>query len=263
MLDFKYAVRQLFKSTGFTSVAILTLGLGIGANLTIFAVLDAIVVRALPFPEPDRLVVVHNAYPAMGIERAKATIGDDYDRRKAIEAFESIAMFQERPFVIGEAGSTRLVEVGLVTPDFFQTLGVPSAMGRAFTEAELDYGSSPIAILTDRFWRTHFESDPNVLGRTFMRDGLSVTVVGVLPSDLRFLSSQVEIYFPLGHFPKHRVSPGRHTHRARRYDGQMVARLAPHASIGDANSQLSVLNARLLADDPMAKGTKTQGITAG
>ena len=256
MLDLKYAVRQLSKSPGFTSVAILSLGLCIGANLTIFAVLDAIVVRALPFPEPDRLVVVHNAYPAMGIERGKATIGDYYDRRKAIEAFESIAMFQERPFVIGEAGSTRLVEVGLVTPDFFQTLGVPLAMGRAFTGAELDYGSSPIAILTDRFWRTHFESDPNVLGRTFMRDGLSATVVGVLPSNFRYLSSKVEIYFPLGHFPKHRVSPGRHTQRARRHDGQMIARLAPHASTVDANSQLSVLNARLLADDPMAKGTK-------
>ena len=92
MLDLKYAFRQLCNSPGFTCVAVLTLGLCIGANLTIFAVLDAIVVRPLPFPESDRLVVVHNAYPGIGIERGNASIVNYFERRDSIDAFESVSM---------------------------------------------------------------------------------------------------------------------------------------------------------------------------
>ena len=259
MLDVKYAVRQLLKSPGFTCVALLTIGLCIGANLTIFAVMDAILVRPLPFPESDRLVVVHNAHPATGIERGQATIGDYFDRRKAIEAFESVSMFRQYSYIIGDADSTQRVEAGEVTPEFFKTLGVPLAMGQAFTDVDLDYASQRRAILTDRFWRRHFNADPDVLGRTLMRDGLSCTVVGVLPPDFRYLSSKAEVYFPIQHFAKHRRSPDRHEERARWHDGQMVARLAANRSIVDAQSQLAVLNKQLLAVDPLGQSIMDSG----
>lgn len=259
MLDLKYVIRQLTRSPGFTCVAVLTLGLCIGANLTIFTVLDAIVFRPLPFREPDRLVVVHNAYPATGIERGKATVGDYFDRRDAIDAFESVSMVRASTFILGEAGSTRLVEVGMVTPEFFQTLGVPLAMGRMFEDSEIDFGSGLVAILTDRFWRNYFDADPDVLGRTLMRDGLPSTVVGVLPPDFRYLSSKAEVYFALSHFPRLRRPPDRHSTRARRHDGQMIARLGPNRLIADAQAQMVALNAQLISDGIMAAGIEETG----
>ena len=128
-----------------------------------------------------------------------------------------------------------------------------------FDDAEIDFGSNLVAILTDRCWRNHFNADPNILGRTVMRDGLPSTVVGVLPPDFRYLSSKAEIYFPNSHFPRLRRSPDRHSSRARWHDGQMIARLAPNRSLADAESQLVVLNARIISEDASAEGIKDAG----
>src|SRR6185369_10166220 len=140
MNDFRFAFRQLLKNPGFTAVAVLTLAICIGANLAIFAVVDAIVVRSLPLPNADRLVVIHNAYPASGVERGQATISDYFERRGSIDALESLSMFQEGACIVGERDAARWIQGAAITPEFFQTLGIALVKGATFTDAEMNYG---------------------------------------------------------------------------------------------------------------------------
>ncbi len=248
------AIRRLRNSPGFTAVAVLTLGLCIGANLTIFAIVDAILIRALPFPEPDRLVAVNNVYPGAGVDRGGASIANYFERRGAIDAFESVSLITEYPFTVGEDGATRNVMTARVTSEFFETLGVPLAMGQLPTEASLDYSAREGVIITDRFWRRYFNGDPKVLGRTFKMHTIERTVRGVLPPDFRYLSSKAEIYGHLSHYRSKREPDNRHAN-----DAQMIARLASGATLAEAQSQLEALNTQLLTDDPIAATVRDSG----
>src|SRR6266576_2559670 len=275
MNDLKFAFRQLLKNPGFTAVAVLTLAICIGANLAIFAVVDAILVRSLPLPHADRLVVIHNAYPASGVERGEAGITDYFERRGNIDALESLSMIRERSCIVGEAGAARRIQHAEITPEFFQTLGIPLTQGRPFTDEELDYRSDKIAIVTDQFWRDYFGSDSNVLGRTFLMDGLAIRVIGVLPAGFHYLSTKAQIYRPLAHFREtrdlvSRYAPGTHTAdgrspvtrytaRARQHDGQMVARLRAGRALSEVQAQLDVVNSRRLAQDPLSGTLKAAG----
>jgi predicted permease len=252
--NFRHALRQLGHTPGFTTTVILTLALCLGANLTIYAVVDAILLRALPFPEPDRLAVLFNAYPGAGVERSSASVTNYFERRGALPAFASLAIYQDAGFIIGDGQSPNRVAAARVSPEFFSTLGTPLAMGRAFTDAELTYQTDQVAILTDGFWRRQFNADPAVLGRTFLNDGATVTVVGVLPPSFRFLSSEAEFYRPAAHAPQEREIGNRHSN-----NWQMVGRLAPGASLALAQSQIDAFNTRRLADDPIAQVIKDVG----
>jgi predicted permease len=271
--NLRFAFRQLLKNPGFTSGAVLTLAICIGVNLAIFAVVDAIVVRSLPLPQASRLVVIHNAHPASGVERGEATITDYFERRGRVEALESLSMYREETSVVGEAEAARQMRTAEITPEFFQTLGISLAKGATFTDAELNYGRDEVAIITDQFWRDSFGSDPNVVGRKFMMDSRVCRVIGVLPAGFRYLSSKAQIYRPLSHFPEtrdlvSRYSPGSHTRdgrtpvtrytaRARMHDGQMVARLRAGRSMAEAQTQLCIVNDRRLALDPLSETLKT------
>jgi predicted permease len=270
--DLRYAARGLRRSVGFTSVAVLTLAICIGANLAIFAVVDAILLRSLPLPDAGRLVVIHNSHPASGVQRGEAGITDYFERRGNIDAFESLSMIREESCIVGEAGETRRTQRAEITPEFFQTLGVPLAKGATFTDAEMNYGRDEVAIITDQFWRDEFGADPNVLGRTFLMDSRAVRVIGVLPAGFRYLSTKAQVYRPLSHFPEtrdlvSRYAPGAHTPdgrtpvtrytaRARFHDGQMVARLHAGRSMAEAQAQLNYLNSRRLALDPLSEALK-------
>ncbi|MFO1498174.1 MAG: ABC transporter permease [Verrucomicrobiota bacterium] len=257
--DIRYSARQLRKNPGFTAVSVLTLAICIGGNLSIFAVIDAILVRSLPFPEPDRLVVVHNAHPSTGIERAPAMVANYLECRKSIKAFKSVSMYREESYTVGESMSSRRVTCAQVTPEFFETLGVRLAMGEPFTDAHMDFGPNLVAILTDEFWRSYFGGDTNVLRRRIVINSQNAIVIGVLPPGYRYLSSTAEIYRPLAHHPEIRTFPGCYSELARAFDGQMVARLAKHSSILEAQTQLNVLNEQWLAADPMGQTIKDTG----
>jgi predicted permease len=254
MNDLRFALRQLGKTPGFTATALATLALCLGANLTIFAVVDAILVRSLPFPHPDRLVAVFNSYPGAGVERASASIPNYYDRRGAIQAFTSLAIYQDGSLVVGGTGSPNRVPMARVSPEFFATLGVRLAMGHGFTDDQLKYGTDEVAVLTDGFWRSHFSADPNVLGRTFLNDGITITIIGVLPRGFRFLSSTAEFYRPTAHAPEDRQPQNRHNN-----SWNMIARLAPGASLADAQAQMDAFNVHQAADDPLAQAIKGSG----
>lgn len=248
--DLRYAARLLRKTPGFTAAALLTVAVCLGANLTIFAAIDSILLRPLPFPDAGRLVSIYNTYPKAGVERDGSSLTNYYERRGHIPAFTSLAIYRHGTAVIGEAGSTEREQITQVSPDFFETLGTGPAMGRVFVEEETSFRNDKVVILTDEYWRQRFTADPRVIGRQLRVDGVPYTIVGVLPSDFRFLSSEARLYFPLASRPEDR-SP------AQRHSGgnvtQMIARLKPGATVAQAQAQIDAQNATLEADDPMAK----------
>ena len=246
--DFRHALRRLARERGFTATVLLTLALCIGANVAIFAVVDAILVRSLPFPDAGQLVTTINSYPKAGVDRAGASLPNYYDRRRLMKAFASTSIVQGGSAIVGEAGSPDRVFRDRVSPEFFATLGVPLRMGRSFTEEELDYSRSGVAVITDAFWRRNFSGDPHVLGRKFRVDSLPVEVVGVLPPGFRYLSSKAQFYIPFASDKDERGLDRRHSNNC-----QLIARLAPGASLSVAQAQMNALNDQLNKDDPYAK----------
>jgi predicted permease len=252
--NLRYAFRRLLRTPGFTIAAVATLAICIGANLTIFAVVDAIIVRSLPFPAADRLVHVYNSYPIAGLDRSLASTPNYFDRRKAIKAFASLSIIQEANVIIGGPDSANRVPIALISPEFFTTLGVPLALGRPFSEAELAQGADRVAILTDEFWHSHFNADPNVIGSTFLNDGLPITVVGLLPPSFHFPSSRAQFYRPAAIPPDDRDPKRRHSNQ-----WIMVARIAPGSTLAEAQAQINAFNARQATDDPHAAFAKSSG----
>jgi predicted permease len=246
--DFRQTIRRLTNERGFTATVLLTLGLCIAANVAIFAVVDAILVRALPFPDPDRLVTTINSYPGAGADRVGASLPNYYDRRVAIKAFASTAIHQDGSAIVGKAGSPNRITRDRVSPEFFATLGVPLAMGRTFNDNEMFYKGSSVAILTDAFWHNNFNADPEVLGRNFQVDGLPVTVIGVLPPGFRYLSSQAQFFVPAASNVEDRAVNRRHSNNF-----NLIARLAPGATLVDAQAQIDALNRQQVAEDPYAE----------
>jgi hypothetical protein len=157
--ELRYAVRLLRKSPGFTITALLTLALCFGANLTIFAAIDSILLRPLPFPEANRLVTIFNTYPKAGVDRDGASLTNYYERRGHIPAFSSISIYRFGMAIAGEPGSTKREQITQISPDFFTTLGVGPAIGRPFTEQETTYKTDGVAILSDAYWRQQFHAD--------------------------------------------------------------------------------------------------------
>src|SRR5580658_2018836 len=230
-----YAARLLRKTPGFTATALLTLAVCFGANLTIFAVIDSVLLRPLPFPEPARLVTIFNTYPKAGVDRDGSSLTNYYERRGQIPAFTSLSIYSYGTEIIGEPGSTEREPTMRVSPDFFSTLGLGPAIGRTFTEDETTSETDHVAILSDTFWRQQFNADPHVLGKQIRVNSVPRTVVGILPPGFRFLSSDARLFLPLASRPEDRLP-------ARRHAGgsviQMIARLASDATLAEAQSQL-------------------------
>jgi predicted permease len=245
-----YAARLLRKTPGFTATALLTLAVCFGANLTIFAVIDSVLLRPLPFPEPARLVTIFNTYPKAGVDRDGSSLTNYYERRGHLPAFASLSIYSYGTEIIGEPGSTERQPTMRVSPDFFSTLALGPVIGRTFTDEETASETDHVTILSDTFWRQQFNADPNVLGKQIRVNSVPRTVIGVLPPGFRFLSSDARLFLPLVSRPEDRTPRDRHS------GGnviQMIARIASGATLAQAQSQLDAQNAALEVDDPQAK----------
>lgn len=254
MNDLKYACRQLLKNPGFAAVAVLTIGLCLAANLTIFAVVDAVLLRPLPFPTSERVVAIYNSYPKIGRARGQSSYLNYYSRRDSVAAFSQLAAYEYGGGVVGETGATKPAEIMRVSPEFFPALGVNPVVGRTFTEEEMTYKTDSVAILTDGFWRRNFNADPSVLGKTVRIDGLSKTIVGVLPPGFRFLSSHSQLFLPL--------SVDRDVLRIERlHNGgfEMIGRLKPGVSVAEAQAQIDAHNVAMGRNFPHAKDVAEAG----
>jgi predicted permease len=246
----RFAYRLLRKTPGFTITALLTLAVCLGANLTIFAVINSILLRPLPFPKSDRLVTIFNTYPKAGVDRDGASVTNYYERRGQIPAFASISIYRFETAIIGESGSTEREQVTRVSPDFFSTLGIGPVVGRAFKEEETSHETDNVVVITDSFWRHSANGDPHIIGKKIRVDGIPTTVIGILPPDFRFLSSEARLYFPFASRPEDRTPRQRHSGGN---STQMIARLNPVISLAQAQAQIDAQNARLEADDPEGK----------
>jgi predicted permease len=178
--DIRYGLRMLAKRPGVTLVAVLTLALGVGANTAIFSVVDAVLLRPLPYKQSDRLVFISEEsrqVPGMSISMA-----DFNDWRASNTVFESMAPYSPNSVILTGNGETENLQIRQITAAMFPTLGVQPILGRALTPNDDKVGAAPVVLLSDGFWARKYSSDPNVIGKQITLDDVSYTVIGVMPS---------------------------------------------------------------------------------
>ena len=195
--DLRFAFRTFARSPVFTAVAVLSLALGIGANTAIFTVVNAVLLRPLPFPEPDRLVQVWESQPTKGYSRNVVNPMNFLDWRERTRSFEGMAAVAGRTTNLTGLGDLLALEGMQVSTEFFSILHVSPALGRAFIPAEGLPGQEHVAILSFGLWQSRFGSDPAVVGRKIMVDGEPTTVVGVMPRGFTLPKHNAEIWTPL------------------------------------------------------------------
>lgn len=255
---FRFAVRSLARSPAFTITSIATLAFCLGANVTISSVVDAILLRPLPYPQSGRLVSVSDARAGESGHADTywgASIPDYYEWGRNIGAFASVALYKPGTSIVDGSGAPRFAQMARVSPEFFLTFGISLAMGHAFSDAQMTPAADRVVVLTDGFWRSHFDADPNVLGRSFLSDGVSVTVIGVLPKSYRFPFWEAPQFFlPAASRLEERSAAHRHDDT-----WTIFARLAPGMTLADAQAEIDASNARLTATDPLAEAAKSMG----
>jgi putative ABC transport system permease protein len=233
--DLRHAFRALRKSPGFTAVAVLTLGLGIGANTAIFSVVENVLLRPLPYRDPSALVQVWNTYLPQ-FPQVPNSPGDFQDFRRQANSFSEMAAFVDIPqgFNLTGEGEPQRLEARFATSGFFPMLGVQPIAGRAFHPEEDKPGALPVLMLSHRLWQSRFGSDPSVIGRTLMLDGQGYTLVGVLPAGFR-LAPTTDIWMPAGQFGDDLTS---HLH----HEFNIVARMKRDIVVSQAQAELATLN---------------------
>ena len=245
--DVRQSARSLARERNFTLTVLLIFALCLAANVAIFAVVNSVLLKPLPFRDPHQLVLVSNAYPKAGVERAGASI-PHYLERKDLAAFAEAAATRDWGATIGEAGSPERIEATFATPSFFRMLGASPVLGRTFTDEEGFYGKNQVVVLSDGLWRQRFGADPKVIGRTLRVDTTPYTIIGVMPAGFRFLAQTPKLWTPLCFSDDDRKPQQRHSNNM-----EMYARLRPGVTIAAAQVQLDALNERALKTDPYAK----------
>ena len=233
--DIRYGIRTLGKNAGFTAVAVLTLALGIGANTAIFSVVENVLLRPLPYPQPGNLVQIWNTYPPQA-PRAGLSPGDYADWRHQNASFSEMggyAYISQGFNLTGEAEPQRVL-VSYASAGLFPLLGIQLAAGHYFVPEEDRAGSSPVVILSHRLWQSRFGGDPAVVGRTITLDNQRYTVTGVLPGDFRLLRWP-DLWMPIGQYGDDLTE---HVHHA--FIG--VARLKPGVTLAQARDEMVRLN---------------------
>jgi len=180
--DIRYAVRVIRRNPGFGVAAALTFALGIGASTAIFSVVHGVLLRPLPYKDPDRLVVLWERQPGRGNDRNVVSVPNFEAWRSRARSFDGMAALVPLPATIGVAPNPEHVMGAEVSPGYFETLGVSPALGRTFASSEEQNGGADLIVLSDGFWRSHFGGDDQVIGRTLALDGRPHTIVGVMPS---------------------------------------------------------------------------------
>src|SRR5215467_13286525 len=226
--DLRYGVRTLSKNTGFTAVAVLTLALGIGVNTAVFTVVNGVLLRPMPFPEPDRLVLVSLTPHGGPFDWEPGVADSDYLAfREQDQAFERITTFTYRATAnLTGAGDPVQIPVAYVTSDFFPTLRINPEMGRGFLAEEEEPGRDNVVILSNELWKERFGADSGILGRTVRLDGINRTVVGVMPSG--FALPNARVWMPL------KISVNEHNSFTR----PVVGRLKPGVTAQQAQAEL-------------------------
>ncbi len=194
--DLRYGLRMLARSPGSTVVAMIALALGIGANSAIFSVVNAVLLRPLPYKDASRLIVIWETKLSKGILQEQVSPPDYRDWVEQQRVFEKLAALREQPAVLTGGQLPERVETAFISPSAFELLGVKAGLGRTFLSEEAEPGRNRVALLSYGFWQRRFGGDPGILGKKAIVDGNSLTIVGVMPRDFRLLDTPSELWMP-------------------------------------------------------------------
>jgi putative ABC transport system permease protein len=195
--DLRFALRTMRANPGFSAVVILTLALGIGANAAIFSVVDAVVLRPLPYAESERLMVLWGNLHRPGVEQIGASLGEYVDYRDNARAFEHVAAYDTLGYNMSGTGEPERVEGAVVTASLFPLLGVTAEIGRTFVTAEEQPGREHVALIGHALWTRRFQSNPAIVGQTAVVDGRQVEIVGVMPQSFEFPDETIQLWMPV------------------------------------------------------------------
>jgi predicted permease len=249
--DFRYALRVLSRAPSFAVAVVAVLALGIGANTAIFSIVNAVLLRPLPFEEPDRLVRLfhvppQNAFP--GMARFSVSPANFYDWKRDARMFEGMAIYRFRQFTLTGSGNAEAVVAGALGADFFQVVRARPQLGRVFLPEEDFPGRSHVVVISNGFWKSHLGGAPDAVGRTISLDGEAYTIVGVMPARFTVASWGVtarDLWVPLAYKDAERAVRDNH-------NDQVVARLKAGVGTAQAQSEMDVISTRLEHEFPQS-----------
>ena len=260
--DLRYTVRILRRNPSFPIVAIITLALGIGANTAIFSVVNAVILRPLPYKDPGSLVMIWQKDIRRGTNQ-RVSYFNFSDWRAARSNFEDIAAYSSGGFVFDQSGTKEIIPGATVSGTFFTTLGINAALGRTILASDEQNGAAPVAVISDQFWRDRFGSDPSVVGRGLQLNGKSYTVAGVLSPDFRpvlpgltrpeYAFQQPQLWVPIA--PEMRSLSNAASWL------QVVARIMPGVPFDRAYTEMVLIASRLAQENRGPVGVAKSGVT--
>ena len=242
----RHAWRSLRRTPAFTVTVVLTLVIGIGAAVAIFAVVNGVLLRPLPYGDPERLVGTWHALPGVNISKANQTSGTYFTYQRFAQTIESIGLSQEGAVNVSEpggAGEPQRLASGTITATLIPTLRVSPLLGRNFTEAEDRPNGPEVVIIGERLWRNRFAADPGIIGRTMDVNGLAREIVGVMPGRFRYPAAETQLWFPM------RLDPNASFSGGFNYNG--IARLKPGMTVQAAQREFTAVLPRLVELYPL------------
>jgi putative ABC transport system permease protein len=246
--DLRYGIRQLVRNPGFTTIAVMTLALGIGVNATMFSMVSAILLRRPPGRDPDRVAVVTTINPAAGFQADNSTVSaaNYIAWRAGNHVFSEMAAADEyRSASLTAQRESEVVPSAVVSANYFNVLGAGAEQGRTFSAGEDQSGQDHVVILSHELWTRRFGSDPAIVGRTIRLNRESYTVIGVMPASFRLMGFLTDLWTPLV------VTPSDQTAAARRERSlYLFARMKPEATIEQARAEFVTLAHRAEEDFP-------------
>jgi putative ABC transport system permease protein len=243
--DFRYGLRIMLRKRGFTAIAVLTLALGIGANTAIFSIVNAVLLRQLPYPDASRLVMLWSTMKAQGVPTSGSSMPDYREWRDQNHVFEGLAAFYYGDFNLSGAGQQpERVQGARVTANLFPVLGVNPALGRGFTAEEDEFGRHRVVLISYELWQRRYAGDAGVIGRAVNIGGVPHTVVGVMPKGMSFFDNQprVELWTPVS------FAPGDNMNTRNNYFVYLVGRLKQDVTVEQAQAEVSAIADRIQAE---------------
>jgi putative ABC transport system permease protein len=248
--DLRYGTRTLLKNPGFSALAILTLGLGIGANTAIFSVINGVLLKPLPYANGDRLLLIEQSAPLTNLPNLGVSITELYDYRAQLPSFDGLVEFHQMSFDLLRRGEPDRVATGVVSPNFFDVLGIKPILGRTFVDGDDDQGAEAVLVLGHAYWQTRFGGDRTIVGQVFEMNDRPHTVVGVLPAVPHY-PNEVDVYMPTSACP-FRAAAERQVDRNRRAFGalQVFGLLKAGAPPERAAAEVATVAERFKRDYP-------------
>src|SRR5882724_2881497 len=231
--DLRYGIRTLLKNPGFTAIAVIALALGIGANTAIFSVVNAVVLRPLPYPNTDRLVMVYETGMQSKKDHSDVSFPNFSDWSQQSKNFEQLAAFSSTIVDVTGDGEPAKVWASLVSHNFFETIGISPTVGRAFRQED-DVPKGPwLGIISNRLWLSRYGGDQNIVGKTITIAGTAVTVVGVMVPKFQFPDDKVDIWLPMQPLSSPRQLRNRAVHTM-----YVLGRLKPGVTIKQTQTEM-------------------------